>query len=257
MPFSLGHHKYVVLLLLFVCIGIEILWSWRRDKKVYNVKDSAANLAIFAGFQLSKFLFAGYQLAFLSIFYRYRFHTFPQTLPVFLLAFIGVDFFYYWFHRASHVIKFFWAFHLVHHSSQQMNLTVAYRLNWFSVLISPAFYIPLVLVGLPPVFIVGAYALNLLYQFFLHTEAVGKLGFLERIIDTPSSHRVHHGSNDQYIDKNFGGFLIIWDRIFGTYEPEVEKPRYGITTGFAGYNPITLVFQGFYDLVRNRMNYKG
>jgi sterol desaturase/sphingolipid hydroxylase (fatty acid hydroxylase superfamily) len=257
MPFSIGHHKYLVLGILFVCIILEIIWSWRTDKKVYNIKDSAANLTIFLGFQLSKLLFAGYQLAFLGIFYRYRIHTFEQTVPVFILTFFCVDFCYYWFHRASHTIKFFWAFHLVHHSSQQMNLTVAYRLNWLTVLISPIFYVPLVLVGIPPTFILGAYAVNLLYQFFLHTEAIGRLGILEYIIDTPSSHRVHHGSNDQYIDKNFGGVLIIWDRLFGTYQAEEEKVEYGITTGFAGYNPLVLVFRGFYDLARNKMNYKG
>ncbi|MCW3126461.1 MAG: sterol desaturase family protein [Bacteroidetes bacterium] len=246
-----------VLLFLFALITVEIIWSWRTEKRVYDIKDTFTNLAIFAGYQLSKYLFAGYTLAFLGFFYQYRVHTFEKSLLIFVITFFSVDFFYYWYHRASHVIKLLWAFHLVHHTSQQMNLTVAYRLNWFSFILSPFFYVPLALIGLPPIFIVGAYALNLLYQFFLHTEAVGKLGFLEKIIDTPSSHRVHHGSNDLYIDKNFGGVLIIWDRMFGTYQPEEEKVKYGTTKGFAGHNPIVLVFHGFVDLVRNKMYYKG
>jgi sterol desaturase/sphingolipid hydroxylase (fatty acid hydroxylase superfamily) len=257
MVFSIKQHRGVLLLIVLVCVILEMIWSWRRGRNVYNVKDTATNLAIFAGYQIAKIAFAGYQLGFLALFYPYRIQDFGQSAPVFILTFFCVDFSYYWFHRASHTIKFFWAFHMIHHSSQEMNLTVAYRLNWFTVLVSPAFYVPLVLLGLPPVFILGSFALNLLYQFFIHTEAVGRLGVLEYVMDTPSSHRVHHGSNAQYIDKNFGGVLIIWDRLFGTYQAEGEKVRYGITTGFVGYNPLKLVFKGFYDLARDRMNYKG
>ena len=257
MEFEFGHYKLCALLFLFGLITAEIIWSWKKEKKVYDVKDSFANLAVFAGFQFSKYLFAGYQLALFGFFYKFRIFTFEKSVFIFIVTFLSVDFCYYWFHRVSHVVKFFWAFHLVHHSSQHMNLTVSYRLNWLGALVSPLFFIPLSLLGLPLDFIVLCYAANLLYQFFLHTEAVGKLGFLENIIDTPSNHRVHHGSNDKYIDKNFGGVLIVWDKIFGTYEPENEKVQYGITTGFAGYNPFVLVFKGFIDLFRNRMNYKG
>ena len=134
-----------------------------------------------------------------------------------------------------------------------MNLTAAYRLNWLSALISPLFFIPAVLAGLPPEFVVACYAINLLYQFFLHTEAIGTMGPLEKVIDTPSSHRVHHGSNPLYIDKNFGGVLIVWDRLFKTYQPETEKVNYGLTTGFAGYNPFVLVFRGFEELFAGKI----
>jgi sterol desaturase/sphingolipid hydroxylase (fatty acid hydroxylase superfamily) len=257
MGFEFGQYKLYALLFIFGLITAEIIWSWRKDKKAYGVKDTLANLSIFAGFQLSKYLFAGYQLWIFNLFYQYRLFSFEKSSLMFFITFIGVDFCYYWFHRCSHVIKFLWAFHLVHHSSQFYNLTVSYRLNWLGALISPVFYIPLAFLGLPLDFIVVCYSLNLLYQFFLHTEAVGKLGFLENIIDTPSNHRVHHGSNKKYIDKNFGGTLIIWDKIFGTYEAETEKVKYGVTSGFAGYNPFVLVFKGFIDFVRRRMNYKG
>jgi len=257
MEFEFGQFKFYVIFLLFGLISAEIIWSWKTDKKVYDVKDTFANLVIFAGFQLSKFLFAGYQLALFGLFYKFRIFAIHKSAWVFALTFIGVDFCYYWFHRVSHVVKFFWAFHLVHHSSQQMNLTVSYRLNWLGVLVSPLFYIPLALLGLPLDYIVLCYAVNLFYQFFLHTEAIGKLGFLENIIDTPSNHRVHHGSNPVYIDKNYGGVFIIWDKLFGSYCPEGEKVTYGITTGFAGYRPLVLVFKGFVDLVKNKMDYKG
>ena len=138
-----------------------------------------------------------------------------------------------------------------------MNLTISYRLNWLGVLVSPLFFIPLAIIGLPINYIVVCYAGNLFYQFFLHTEAIGKLGFLEHIIDTPSNHRVHHGSNPEYIDKNFGGVLMVWDKLWGTYQPEAAKVNYGITTGFAGYNPLKLVLKGFADLFRNKIDYKG
>ena len=257
MEFSLGHYKYVIPAIILVCIILEVIWSRLSQKKVYNTKDTLTNLAILAGYITSKVLLASYSLALLGVFYQFRLHTFGISTVTFFITFIGVDFCFYWYHYASHVIRFFWAFHFVHHSSQEMNLTVAYRINWFSALISPFFYIPLALIGLPPAFIVAAYGLNLLFQFFLHTEAIRKLGFLEYIFNTPSNHRVHHGSNDQYIDKNFGGVLIIWDRLFGTYQPEEEKPKYGVTTGFLSYNPIALIFKGFYDFITGRMNYKG
>lgn len=257
MDFATGKYRGIVLLFLALLITAEIIWSWRRDKKVYEVRETVTNITILAGFHLSKFLFAGYQLFFLEQGARLAIFDLPFKLWVFGLCFIVTDFIYYWFHRASHVWKPLWAFHVVHHSSPLMNLTAAYRLNWFSALVSPFFFIPAVIIGFPPEFIVLSYALNLLYQFFLHTEAVGKIKPVEGILDTPSAHRVHHGSNPLYIDRNFGGVLMIWDRFFGTYQPETEKVRYGITSGFVSQNPFRLVFFGFIDLFRRKMKYRG
>lgn len=254
---SIGIYKVWVLGVVSLLVLIEAVWSWRNDKKVYHLNETLANVVILAGFQFSKFVFTGYQLAILGFASGLALFTIPRNGFTFLLTFILADFIYYWFHRASHLWKPLWAFHLVHHSSVCMNLTTAYRLNWFSALVSPVFFVPLVVLGFPADFIVLSYALNLVYQFFLHTEAVGKLGVAEGIIDTPSAHRVHHGSNPIYIDKNFGGVLIIWDRLFGTYQPETEKVKYGITTGFISNNPFRLVFQGFIDLFTKKMNYKG
>ncbi|PUZ21511.1 Fatty acid hydroxylase superfamily protein [Chitinophaga costaii] len=247
MKHLIAPYRLYVLLFLLLLITAEICWSWKKDKHAYEIQETFSNLAVLAGFQFSKYVFAGYQLAVLGFFARYSLFTLPQNAWVFLLTFFGADFIYYWFHRFSHSWKPLWAFHLIHHSAMHMNLTAAYRLNWFSAIISPLFFIPLALLGMPPGFIVVSYALNLVYQFFLHTEAVGKLGTLEKIIDTPSSHRAHHGSNAIYIDKNFGGVLIIWDRLFHTYQPETEPVVYGLTTGFLSNNPFKLVMQGFMD----------
>jgi Sterol desaturase len=243
--------------LLLTLIFAEMIWSWRTGRKVYQVKETFTNLGIMAGFQLSKLLFAGYQVGVLSFFYQYRLFDFEPGLMLFIITFIVADFVYYWFHRASHVWKPLWAFHIVHHSSLWMNLTTSYRLNWFSAIVTVFFYVPMALLGFPPLMIAVSVGLNLLYQFFMHTEAVGKLGPLEGIIDTPSAHRVHHGSNELYIDTNFGGVLMVWDRLFGTYQPETEKVRYGITTGFVSHNPFVLVFHGFVDLFTGRMRHKG
>ncbi|MBE9463693.1 sterol desaturase family protein [Dyadobacter subterraneus] len=243
---------YRIYLLLFVAglISAEIIWSWKKGKGVYHLKETFSSLAVFAGFQFFKYLFAGYQLALLGFFSGHSPFKLPHNGWVLLLTFITADFIYYWFHRISHLWKPLWAFHMVHHSAMRMNLTAAYRLNWFSALVSPLFLIPAAPLGMPPDFIVICYALNLAYQFLLHTEAVGRLGRIEKVMDTPSAHRVHHGRNPLYIDKNFGGVLIIGDRLFGTYQPETEKVVYGLTTGFLSHNPFRLVLQGFIDLFK-------
>ncbi|HMI63481.1 MAG TPA: sterol desaturase family protein [Puia sp.] len=252
-----GTHTIAIVIVLVLLITAEIIWSWRQDKKAYGLKDTLANLVILAGFQLSKYLFAGYQLFIL----QGAFHCAPVHLPAtiwtFAVCFILADFTYYWFHRLSHKWQPLWAFHLIHHSSPYINLTTSYRLNWLSALISPFFFLPLALTGFPPSYIALSYGLNLLYQFFMHTEAIGKWGRLEGIIDSPSAHRVHHGKNPSYIDKNFGGILMIWDRLFRTYQPETEKSNYGINTGFIGNNPFKLVFKGFIDLFTGKLNSKG
>jgi sterol desaturase/sphingolipid hydroxylase (fatty acid hydroxylase superfamily) len=256
MKHNAGPYRVWILVFLLALVLAEIIWSWKNDKKVYEIKETLSNLSIFAGFQFSKFLFAGYQLAILGFFTRLAPFSLPRNAWVFVLTFITADFIYYWFHRTSHFWKPLWAFHQVHHSAMHMNLTSAYRLNWLSALISPLFFIPAVLLGMPADFIVLSYVLNLAYQFFLHTEVVDKMGALEGYIDTPSAHRVHHGSNPIYIDKNFGGVLIIWDKLFKTYQPETEKVNYGLTTGTMGHNPFVLVFKGFTDLFTGKMKLK-
>lgn len=252
MNHQVGPYRIYILLLLLVLVTAEIIWSWKKEKGTYDIKETFANLSVFAGFQFSKYIFAGYQLAVLGFFTGIAPFNLPRNGWVFALTFFTADFIYYWFHRVSHHWKPLWAFHLIHHSAMHMNLTAAYRLNWFSAIISPLFFIPAALLGLPTDFIVISYALNLAYQFCLHTEVVGKLGVIENIMDTPSSHRVHHGSNPIYIDKNFGGVLIIWDKLFGTYQPETEKVNYGLTTGFVSNNPFVLVAQGFISLFNSK-----
>lgn len=154
-----------------------------------------------------------------------------------LFALLGVDLCFYWFHRFSHRVNALWAVHHVHHSSEEYNLAVALRQPWLEKLVDIPFYLPMAMFGVPVEVYIGAFTINLLYQFFVHTRWVPKLGPLEYVLSTPSNHRVHHAVNPVYIDKNYGGILIIYDRLFGTYASEQETPVYGTVKPLASWSP--------------------
>ena len=166
------------------------------------------------------------------------------------VAIVGWDLIYYWDHRISHEMRFFWASHVNHHSSREFNLSTALRQPWTA--FQTAFFVgTLALVGVSPALIVMSGAINLIYQYWIHTEVVDRIGPLEAVLNSPSHHRVHHGSNPQYLDKNYGGILIVWDRLFGTYEPEVEPVRYGLTKDIDSYNLWTIAFHEWRELGRD------
>ena len=150
----------------------------------------------------------------------------------------GVDFCFYWFHRIAHEYAAPWATHVVHHQSEEYNLAVALRQSAFEGCFAWVFYLPLAVIGFPPIWYVSMKAINLLYQFWIHTEAIDRLGPLEWVMNTPSHHRVHHARNPKYLDKNYAGMFIIWDRMFGTFQPEEEQPVYGITKPLQSWNPL-------------------
>ncbi len=169
----------------------------------------------------------------------------PDDWWVWVLLFFADDFSYYWFHRISHESRGFWASHVVHHSSQHYNLSTALRQTWVPMTYFP-FWLWMPAVGFEPWMVLLAQAWSLIYQFWIHTEKIRKLPrWFEAIFNTPSHHRVHHGTNDQYLDRNYGGILIIWDRIFGSYEPEGERVRYGLTTQLRTHRPIRVAFHEY------------
>jgi sterol desaturase/sphingolipid hydroxylase (fatty acid hydroxylase superfamily) len=169
----------------------------------------------------------------------------PDDWWVWVLLFFADDFSYYWFHRISHESRGFWASHVVHHSSQHYNLSTALRQTWVPMTYLP-FWLWLPAVGFEPWMVLLAQAWSLIYQFWIHTEKIRKLPrWFEAVFNTPSHHRVHHGVNDQYLDRNYAGILIIWDRIFGTYEPEGERVRYGLTTQLGTYRPVRVAFHEY------------
>ena len=169
----------------------------------------------------------------------------PDDWWVWVLLFFADDFSYYWFHRISHESRAFWASHVVHHSSEHYNLSTALRQTWVPMTYFP-FWLWMPAVGFEPWMVLLAQAWSLIYQFWIHTEKIHKLPrWFEAIFNTPSHHRVHHGVNEQYLDRNYGGILIIWDRAFGTYEPEGERVRYGLTTQLRTYRPIRVAFHEY------------
>ncbi len=177
--------------------------------------------------------------------------TFPITAWTVVLAVLAADFVYYWEHRIAHQVRVLWTQHAVHHSSRHMNIVVAVRFGPFEGVASTLFHLPLVLIGFPPELVFFGILVVLTYQTWIHTELIGRLGPLEGILNTPSNHRVHHGCDDKYIDKNYGGILIVWDRLFGTYQREEETPRYGLKRDFDSVNPITVWFSELPRFVRD------
>ncbi|HEU4561769.1 MAG TPA: sterol desaturase family protein [Longimicrobium sp.] len=179
-------------------------------------------------------------------------------LASWVVVFVLVDFCYYWSHRLSHEINLLWAGHVVHHSSEEYNLAVALRQSSLHGMFTWIFYVPLALAGVPGEMFVSCYALNLLYQFWIHTRAVGRMGRVsEWVLNTPSHHRVHHGRNPKYLDRNHAGVLIVWDRLFGTFQAEEEEPVYGITTPLRSWNPLWANVHGFVDIARNVARARG
>jgi sterol desaturase/sphingolipid hydroxylase (fatty acid hydroxylase superfamily) len=191
----------------------------------------------------------------LMLAYRHRLGDIAlDSWPAVLALFIGQEFCYYWFHRAAHRVRWFWCNHAVHHSSNQLNLAAAYRIGVLSRLSgSPLFYAPLIWLGFPPQVVFAMLQLNLLYQFWIHATWIPRLGWLEWLLNTPSAHRVHHAANLEYLDANYGGVLIVFDRLFGTYRAERDELpcHYGLVEPIAGYNPLRIEFDQWRKLGRD------
>jgi alkylglycerol monooxygenase len=236
--------------LFFILIAIEMLAARILERRVYRFSDSFSDLGCGMIEQLLGVLVKGALFAaYLGLYAQVRLFDLPEgSWVVMVTCFLGVDFLYYWFHRMSHEIGAFWAAHSVHHQSEEYNLSVALRQGAFQSFFSWVFYLPLAVLGFPPATFITCSALNTLYQFWIHTRLIGKLGPLEWVLNTPSHHRVHHGRNPRYIDRNHAGSLIIWDRMFGTFVEETDEPVYGVVKPLASANPLWANFAGWADL---------
>ncbi|MCA9410748.1 MAG: sterol desaturase family protein [Candidatus Omnitrophica bacterium] len=221
-------------------IGLEILYAKWKGRKVYRLNDSITDINMgILDRTLDIFAKVAVIGAYILCYESFHFLEIGLNSPVaWIVAFVLVDFCFYWSHRMCHTINFLWACHVVHHSSEEMNLTVALRQSATESLFTWTFYLPLAFIGFPWPMWVICYQINLLYQFWVHTQMVGKLGPVEWIMNTPSHHRVHHGADEKYIDKNHAGVFIIWDRMFGTFQEEEEDPTYGIVTPLRSWNPV-------------------
>lgn len=220
----------------------------------YAWPDTLASLAMGIGNLVVRLLTLGAVVAVFSAAWQRRLWTLQSETGgpwwTFVLLFFAEDLVFYVFHRASHEVRLLWASHVNHHSSDRYNLSTALRQPWLGPVIAVWFWAPLALVGFHPVWIATASAISLLYQYGLHTELVATLGPLEWVFNTPSHHRVHHAVNPRYLDRNHGGVLIVWDRLFGTFEPETEAPVYGIRTPLGSFNPVVIAFHDLVALVR-------
>ena len=236
----------------FLLIGVELWAARRRKQRVYRLADTLTNIGCGIMQQVGMlFLGATLLTGYTFIFEHARLIHFRAGSPVpWLMAFVAVDFLYYWWHRLSHTVNALWAVHMVHHQSEDYNLSVALRQAVFDGLTMWPFFLTMAFLGVPPMAMATAVALSSLFQFWLHTELVRRLGFLELFLNTPSHHRVHHAINPRYLDKNFGAVLIVWDRLFGTFEEEREPTVYGITHPMRSFNPLWVQVAPWVKLAR-------
>ena len=232
----------------FALIALELAVARAQGRSVYRFNDSVADLSCGIGQQVVTAFVNATLLAIYAWLHQHAAPWQPGPALEVALAFIGVDFFYYWWHRASHEVNAMWAVHVVHHQSEEYNLAVALRQAWFSQFTSFPFYLPLALLGVRPLPFATALSLSTLYQFWIHTRCIGKMGAFEWLFNTPSHHRVHHGRNPRYLDRNHGATLIVWDRLFGTFQEEEEQPIYGTVKPYTSWNPLWANFDYFAEL---------
>ena len=247
----------IVLAMIFA----ELLISNWQNKKYYKKEDTLCTIGLLTGNIIVAFSIKGLILAFHFYLYQFKVLELASILPLWamwVLTFIMIDLVFYIYHRMSHRVRFLWAIHLSHHSSEEMNFAVSFRQAWFGPISKIPFFMALPLLGFDPTIIAVAGVMSTLWGIVGHTQIVGKLGFVEWVFNTPSHHRVHHGSNKQYIDKNYGNLLIIWDRMFGTFEPEEEPVRFGLVNNVNTYNPTKITFMAWasmIDDIKNKNNF--
>ena len=234
-------------------LSLEAWLSYKENKHLYETKDTFSSLALGIGNVLTGFLTKAIIFGLFTFLYQFRlFELNASKWWFWVLLFFADDFSYYCFHRISHHVNYFWASHVVHHSSQHYNLAAALRQTWTgSATGAFLFWAWLPIMGFHPVWILFMQQISLIYQFWIHTEKINRLPkWFELIFNTPSHHRVHHGSDLKYLDKNHAGILIIWDRIFGSFQKEEETPTYGLTKNIDSFNPAVIAFKTWGELFR-------
>jgi sterol desaturase/sphingolipid hydroxylase (fatty acid hydroxylase superfamily) len=247
--------RHWLLLFALGSVGLEIGWYLLVQRRSYPWREMWASLGVYALRLPARLVRPLVVLPIAYLAWSHRLASIPiDSAWGLLLLFLGVDFAYYWMHRCAHEVRWLWASHVVHHTPEHLHLASALRLgatellsgNWL-------FYVPLYVAGLNPVAVSAMLAVNLFYQFWLHTDLVGRVGPLEWILNTPSHHRVHHASNPQYLDRNFGGILIVWDRLFGTYAQECAREPivYGLVHPIGSLNPLRILFHEWVAMARD------
>lgn len=244
---------YITTPIYIVVIGIEILLSYIHNKHYYTVKGTLANIYLSALNFTLDIVLRVLCLFVLNYFYQFRFFKIENTYAYWGVLLIAQDFMFYWLHRIDHYCRLFWAVHVTHHSSEEFNLTVGFRSSVFQPVYRFIYFIPLALCGFKGIDIMFIYAATQIYGILIHTQYINKMGFLEYFLSTPSHHRVHHASNVKYLDKNMGMVLIIWDKLFGTFQKEEddEKVVYGLTENIKTHHPLKMVFHEWINIFKD------
>ena len=244
--------KYLGLVISFVLfiIGLEYLLTRSKGKRVFRFQNTISNLLMGAFDRVASLFMVPLIYFYYGFLYEhFRLLSIPETMGYFVLAVFLSDFIWYFYHRSGHRINLFWGAHIIHHQSEDYNYTVALNLTPFQVALRVLFWSFMPVLGFTPKVVLGTHLVIGLYQFLLHTTLVPKLGIIERIFVTPSHHRVHHGSNEAYLDKNYGGVLILWDRLFGTFQEETDSVTYGLTKDVNSRDFLTTVFHYYQNLI--------
>ena len=229
-------------------ILLEVFISNWFNKDLYKAEDTWCTSGLLLGNVIAGFAIKGVILGFHFFLYQFRIIDLVTILPnwlLWILTFVLIDLVFYIYHRLSHRVRFLWAIHMSHHSSEEMNFAVSFRQAWFGPISKIPFFMVLPILGLDPLMIAAAGVISTLWGVVGHTQIIGRLGPIESVFNTPSHHRVHHGSNPEYIDKNYGNLLIIWDRLFGTFQPEENQVNYGLVNNVNTFNPIRITFMGW------------
>ncbi|MFO0356774.1 MAG: sterol desaturase family protein [Sphingobacteriaceae bacterium] len=237
-----------------IVIGLEMWYSHKHHRHLYSTKGTLSNVYLTVLNMGLDVIMRTACLFILNYFYQYRFvDQYTNVFVYWTLLFFAEDLMYYWLHRIDHYSRFFWAVHVTHHSSEEYNLTVGFRSSVFQPLYRFIYFIPLSFLGFKGMDIMFIYSATQIFGILVHTQTVGKLGFLEYFMVTPSHHRVHHASNVRYLDKNMGMVLIIWDKLFGTFQEEEEKDpvKYGLTTNIKTYHPGKMVFHEWINIFKD------
>lgn len=233
---------------LFVWLEYKIA-ARKKMKNVFKYESSISNISIGIAERLLNLFITGsfYQL-FVFIYENYRLFTLPNTWWIWIVMLLATDFVWYWYHRLGHEINIFWGAHIVHHQSEEFNYTVAARITTLQAIVRNVFWCVLPFVGFHPNLVMAILVVHGVYSFFTHTQVIGKLGWLEHIFITPSLHGVHHASDEKYLDKNYGDVFVFWDKLFGTFQAEEEKPHYGLTHPIKSYSFLWQHFHYYLEL---------
>tara|TARA_A100001234_G_C12639302_1_gene391324 strand:+ start:595 stop:1443 length:849 start_codon:yes stop_codon:yes gene_type:complete len=240
--------------IIYGMIALEAVFSALTNKSFYRLNDTLCTAGLLIGNILIGSAAKGLSFAIHIFLYQFRVIDLANLIPLWLmwvLAFVLIDLVFYIYHRLSHRVRFLWAIHMSHHSSEEMNFAVSLRQAWFAPLSKLPFFAVLPLLGMDPTIVVIAGVISTLWGVVGHTQIVDKLGPLELIFNTPSHHRVHHGANKEYIDKNYGNLFIIWDKMFGTFEPEQAPVKYGLVNNVNTFNPVKITFMGWGAILRD------